>query len=123
MAKGLMDEKQQSFIQQESEKLFPSTREGGRGDESRELHRVGAGESISTTKQLMQILVLQHRLPQNGRLQKHGDQKLVETLCKNFLHVKRSDFRFVTWFISILKFGLPQLLFEVFRTKTKTALF
>ena len=30
-------------------------------------------------QQQIQILVLQHRLPQNGQLQKYGDQKLVDT--------------------------------------------
>ena len=44
MAKGLMDENQQPSVQQELERLFPSTR----GD-SRELHRVGAGESSGST--------------------------------------------------------------------------
>ena len=55
-------------------------------------------------QQLIQILVLQHRLPHTRRLQKYGDQKLVETPSKFaiFFHVKPSDFRFVTWFMSIL---------------------
>ena len=57
-------------------------------------------------QQLMQILVLQHRLPQNCPLRKYGDQKLVETLNKFaiFFHVKPNDFRFVTWFMSSLVF-------------------
>ena len=33
-------------------------------------------------QQLLQIIVFQRRLPQNGRLQKYGDQKLVESLGK-----------------------------------------
>ena len=33
-------------------------------------------------QQQIQILVLQHRLPQNGQLQKYGDQKLVDTPSK-----------------------------------------
>ena len=33
-------------------------------------------------QQMIQILVLQHRLTQNGRMQKYGDQKLVETPSK-----------------------------------------
>ena len=45
MAKGLMDENQQPSVKQELERLFPSKRGGGRGGESRELYRVGAGES------------------------------------------------------------------------------
>ena len=34
-----------------------------------------------------------------------------------FFHVKRSDFRFVSWLMSVLKFGVARLLFEVFLTK------
>ena len=76
-------------------------------------------------QQLIQILVLQHCLPQNGRLQKYGNKKLEETPSKFaiFFHVKRSDFRFVTWLMSALKFDLPRLLLEVFRKKTKAELF
>ena len=47
--KGLIDENQQPSVQQELEKLFSSTRGGGRGAESRELHRVGADESSAST--------------------------------------------------------------------------
>ena len=43
MAKGLMDKNQQPYIQQELK------RGEGRGGESRELHRVGAGESSGFT--------------------------------------------------------------------------
>ena len=49
MVKGLMDENQQPSVQQELEKLFPSTSGWGRGDKSRELHRVGASESSAST--------------------------------------------------------------------------
>ena len=79
MAKGMMDENQQLSVEQEFERLFPSTRGGGKGGESRELHRVGAGDP-SASKQL--ILVSQHRVPQHERLQKYGDKKLVETRSK-----------------------------------------
>ena len=76
-------------------------------------------------QQVILVLVLRHRLRQNGRLQKCGDEKLLETPSKFaiFSLVKSSDFIFITWFMSILKFGLPQLSFEVLRTKTKTELF
>ena len=77
-------------------------------------------------QQLIQILVLQHFLSQNGWLQKHGDQKLVETPNKFaifFFYVKFSDFRSGTWFISILTFGLPRVSFKVFWIKTETELF
>ena len=45
MAKWMMKENQQSPVQQELEKLFPSTTGTGRGGKNRELHKVGAGES------------------------------------------------------------------------------
>ena len=50
MAKGLMDKHQQLSVQQDLEKLFASTGGGGRGDESGELHRLGAGESSAATE-------------------------------------------------------------------------
>ena len=43
-----MDVKEQPSVQQDLEKLFVSTKGGGRGDESREIHRVGAGESSAS---------------------------------------------------------------------------
>ena len=43
MAEGLMDKNQQRSVQQKLEKG------GGRGGVSRELHRVGAGESFAST--------------------------------------------------------------------------
>ena len=49
IAKRLIDENQQTSAQQELEKLFPSTREGGRGVESRELHRIGVVKSSAST--------------------------------------------------------------------------
>ena len=49
MAKGMMEENQQSSFQQELERLFPSTTGTRRGAKSRELHRVGAGESFAST--------------------------------------------------------------------------
>ena len=48
------------------------------GGESRKLHRVGPGES-SASAITDTNTSLQHRLPQNGRLQKYWDHKLVET--------------------------------------------
>ena len=47
--KWLKDENQQRSIHQDLERLLPLTRGGGRGEESRELHRVGAGESSAST--------------------------------------------------------------------------
>ena len=49
VAKGLMYKNQQPSVRQELEKLLLSTKDGGRGDESRDLHRVGAGESSAST--------------------------------------------------------------------------
>ena len=62
-------------------------------------------------EQLIQILVLQHLLPQNERLQEYGDQKRLETLSTFvvFFHLKLSDVTFVAWFMTILQFGLPRL--------------
>ena len=48
MAKGLIDENQPPFVQQDLERLFPSTRGGGRELESRQLNRAGAGESSAS---------------------------------------------------------------------------
>ena len=61
--------------------LFPSTRGGERGGESREFHRVGTGESSpSTTTNTNSSFAT--CLPQIGHLQKYVDQKLVETSSK-----------------------------------------
>ena len=49
MAKGIIDENQQPSVQQELERLFPSTGGRAREDESRELNRVGSGESSTST--------------------------------------------------------------------------
>ena len=45
----------------------------------------------------------------------------METLSKFaiFYYGKPSDFRFVTWLMSILKFGLPRLSFVIFPNKKK----
>ena len=51
-------------------KLFPSTKGGGRRGESRELLRVGTGESSALQQLIQIILVLQQGLPQNGQLKK-----------------------------------------------------
>ena len=49
MAKRLMDGNQQLSVEQEFERLHPSRKGGGRGAESRDLHRVGAGEPSTST--------------------------------------------------------------------------
>ena len=48
-SKVLMDKNRYPSVQQELERLFPSTTGGGRGGESRELQRVGVGESSAST--------------------------------------------------------------------------
>ena len=72
-----MDENQQLSSQQEFERLFPSTRGEGRGGDSRELHKVGAGEpsAYTATGTNTSFATL---LPQNGQLQKFRGKKLVE---------------------------------------------
>ena len=81
MAKALMDENQQPSDQQELKKLFPSTRGGERRDESRELHRVGTGESsASTTTDTNTSFATPFTTTK--RLQKYEDQKLVEIPSK-----------------------------------------
>ena len=47
--KGLMNKNQQSFVQQDLERLFPITRGRGRGSESRAFHGIGASESSAST--------------------------------------------------------------------------
>ena len=82
ISKVLMGKNRYPSVQQELERLSPSARGGGRGG--------GGGVKAESFKklvqvnhlllqQLIQILVLQHHLPQNGQLQKYVDKKLVET--------------------------------------------
>ena len=126
MAKWLMDENQQPSVTQELGRLFSGIRGRGRRGESSEL--LGLVLVNHLLQQLIQIiLVLQHGLPQNGRLKKYGDQKQHQRNHRslavspkttsgktpsNFAilsRVKPSDFRFVTCFMSFLKFDLPRL--------------
>ena len=133
-AKQLMDENQQPSITQELGRLFLSTTGGGRRDESRQLLWVGAGESSasstdtnntslatgSTTKRTIEEIwrsKTTSKKPQNSMSHKTTSGKTSSKFAI-FFHVKPSDFRFVTWFMSILRFGLPRLQFQIFRTKT-----
>ena len=70
IAKGMRDENQQSSVQQEIERLSPSTAGKGRGGESRELNIRLVLVNHLPLQKLIQILVLQHRLSQKGRLKK-----------------------------------------------------
>ena len=124
MAKGLMDENQHPSVQQDLENLFPSTRGGGKGDENRELYRVGAVGSFASTAtdtntSFATLSTTKQTVAEIWGLKTSGNSQKIYY----FFHVKSSDFRFVTWFMSILKFGLPRLAFEVFQAKTKTELF
>ena len=79
-------------------------------------------------QQLIQMLALQCYLPQNRRLQRYVDQKVVQTPnvqvnllffpCKNPV---ASDL-LLGLSMSIFKFGLPWLSFGAFQTKIKTEL-
>ena len=65
----LMDENRQPSVTRELGRAFPSIRGRGGRSERSECLRVGAGEYL--LQQLVQIIpVLQHGLPQNGRLKK-----------------------------------------------------
>ena len=123
MAKWLMNESQQPSVTQE---LFPSIRgRGRRGESSELLLSVGAGESSasatgtnntsfamqSTTKlgieEIWESKALSKK-PQKSMPHKTTSGKTLSKFAILF-HVKPSDFRFVTWFISFLNFDLPRL--------------
>ena len=125
MAKWQMDENQQSPVTQELGRLFPSIRSRGRKDESSELLRVGAGESSpsatdtnntsfatrSTTKRKIQEL-WRSKATSKKPLKSMSDKTTSGKTPSNFAilsHVKPSYFRFVTCFMSFLKFDLPRL--------------
>ena len=125
MAKELMDENQQPSVNKSQKYCFPVQEVEGRREMKAESFIGLVQLNRLLLPQLIKILVLQHHLPQNGQFQNYGDQKVVGILNKfaTFFHVKSSDFRFVTQFMQILKFGLRPLSFKVFQTKTKTELF
>ena len=76
MAIWLMDENQKPSVQQELERLFSLVQEL-EGREVKAESFIGLVQvNHLLLQQLIQILVLQHHLPQNGRLEKYGDQKL-----------------------------------------------
>ena len=102
---------QQPSVQLELERLLPDTRGGGKlkAESFRGLVQV----NHLLPQQLIQILVLQYYLPQNKRLQRYVDQKVVQTPnvqvnllffpCKNPV---ASDL-LLGLSMSIFKFGLP----------------
>ena len=123
MVKGSMDENQQPSVRQELGRLFPSTRNGGRRGESRELPRLGAGESSasatdtkntsfaarSTIKRTIEEIWGSKAT--SKKRQKPMSHKTTSGKTPNKLailfHVKPSDFEFVIWFMSFLRFNLP----------------
>ena len=125
MAKWLMDENQQPSVTQELGRLFPSIRGRGRRGESSELLRVGAGESSasatdtnntsftrrSTTKRAIDEIWESEATSKKPLKSMSRKTTLGKTPGKFAIlsRVKLSDFRFVTRFISFLKFDLPRL--------------
>ena len=123
MAKWLMDENQQPSVTQELGRLFPSIRGRGRRGESSELLRVGAGESsasatdtnntsfatLSTTKRTIEEIWGSNATSKKPLKSMSHETTSGKTLFAIHSRVKPSDFRFVTWFISFLKFDLPRL--------------
>ena len=125
MAKWLIDENQQPSVTQELGRLFPSIRGRGRKDESNKLLQVGASESSasatdtnntsfatrSTTKRTIQEL-WGSKATSKEPLKSVSDKTTSGKTPSNFAilsRVKPSHFRFVTCFMSFLKFDLPRL--------------
>ena len=123
MPKWLMDENQQPSITRG--RLFPSIRDRGRRGESSELLRVGAGESSasatdtnntsfatrSTTKRTIEE-IWGSKATSKKPLKSMSHKTTSGKTPSNFAilsRVKPSHFRFVTCFMSFLKFDLPQL--------------
>ena len=123
MAKWLMDKNQQPSVMQELGRHFPSIRGGGRRDESSELLRAGAGESSAsatdTNNTSFAIWSITKRTIEKIWGSKATSKKPLKSMShkttsgktpSNFAilsRVKPSDFRFVTCFMSFLKFDLP----------------
>ena len=124
MAKWLVDENHRPSVTQELGRLFPSIRGRGRRDESSELLRVGAGESSvsasdtnnnsfiatwSTTKRKTEKIwrsKATSKKPPKSMLPKTTSGKTPSNFAI-LSCVKPNDFRFVTCFMSFLKFDLP----------------
>ena len=125
MAKWLMDENQQLSVTQELGRPFPSIRGRGRRGESSELLRVGAGESSASATDTNNTSFARRSTTKRTIEEIWGSKATSKKPLKSMSHkttsgktpskfailsrVKRSDFRFVTWFMSFLKFDLPRL--------------
>ena len=111
------------LLHKNSERLLTSTRGGGRRGGRTELLRVGAGESSasatdtnntsfatwSTTKRMIAEIwgsKTTSKKPWKSVLHKTTSGNTSSKFAFLF-HVKPSDFRFVTWFMSFLEVGLP----------------
>ena len=120
-----MDENQQPSVTQELGRLFPSIRGRGRKDESSELLRVGAGESSASATDTNNTSFATRSTTKRTIEEIWGSKATSKKPLKSMSHkttsgktpskfailsrVKPSDFRFVTWFMSFLKFDLPRL--------------
>ena len=120
-----MDENQQPSVTQELGRLLPSIRGRERRCENSELLKVGAGKSSasatdasntsftarSTTKQMIEEIWVSKatsKKPLNSMLcHIKQPQEKFPVIFAILPRVKPSDFRFVTCFMSFLKFDLP----------------
>ena len=112
MAKWLIDENQQPSVTQELGRLFPSIRGRGRRVESSELHGVGAGESSASATDTNNTSFATQSTTKWTIEEIWGSKATSKETPRNFAilsRVKPSDFRFVTCFMSFLKFDLPRL--------------
>ena len=123
MAKWLMDENQQPSVTRG--RLFPSIRDRWRRGESSELIRVGAGESSASATDTNNTSFATRSTTKQPIEEIWGSKATSKKQLKSVLHkttsgktpsnfdilsrVKPSYFRFVTWFISFLKFDLRQV--------------
>ena len=123
MAKWLMDENQQPSVTRG--RLFPSIRDRWRRGESSELIRVGAGESSASATDTNNTSFATRSTTKRTIEEIWGSKATSKKPLKSMSHkttsgktpskfailsrVKPSDFRFVTWFMSFLKFDLPRL--------------
>ena len=123
MAKWLMDENQQPSVTQELGRLFPSIRGRGRRGESSELLRVGAGESSASATDTNNTSFATRSTTKWTIEKIWGSKATTKKPWKSMSHkptsgktsskfpilscVNASDGRFVTWFMSFLKFDLP----------------
>ena len=124
MAKLLMDKTQKPSVREELGRLFPSIRGGGRRGESSELLRVGAGESSASATDTNNSFATRSNTKRKIE-EIWGSKATSKKPLKSMSHkttsgktsskfailscLKLSDFRFVTCFMSFLKFDLPRL--------------